>query len=149
MKNMKTLLNILRVQPEFEKLTTFELLKKLTNALPVGLKKGVKFAYIKNNTIIFALLHSLYKREFIYAENTIKFLIKNLPFEIEINSISTFVLNEVTFIKKEEVEKPIFYKERAFGVFTNNIKDKKLYTAFERIRLDIQKNRENQEEEKN
>ena len=145
MKNIKTLLGGIKQMPEFEKLTTYQLIQKLINSLPFGLKRGVKFAYLKNNIITFALLHPLYKKEFLFAENTIKALITNLNFETEIKGISFFILNEVTFKEKKEVEKT--YKEKSFGIFTNNVKDKKLNALFEKIRENILENRFTQQED--
>ncbi len=110
---------------------------KFIDVLPLKLKKGVKFGYVKNQTLYFVLTHPVYKMEFEYNKADIKSLLKKFKIA-NVEEIGFFVTN---VIEKKEVIKtdtPL-YKERSYGIFENKAKDEKLFRKFERIR-DIIKN---------
>ena len=117
MKKINEILSHLKNNPEFSKINTSFLIKKFIEVLPLKLKKGVKFAYVKNQTLFFVLTHPVYKMEFEYNKADIGFFITNV---IE---------------KKEEEKAPIpLYKERSYGIFENKAKDEYLFKRFEKIR---------------
>ena len=137
MKKINEILSHLKNNPEFSKINTSFLIKKFIEVLPLKLKKGVKFAYVKNQTLFFVLTHPVYKMEFEYNKADIKSLLKKFKIA-NVEEIGFFVTN---VIEKKEVIKtdtPL-YKERSYGIFENKAKDEKLFRKFERIR-DIIKN---------
>lgn len=61
MKKMSEILNHLKNNPEFRKINTSFLIMKFIDILPLKLKKGIKFGYVKNKTLFFVLTHPVYK----------------------------------------------------------------------------------------
>ena len=61
MKKINEILSHLKNNPEFRKINTSFLIMKFIDVLPLKLKKGVKFGYIKNQTLYFVLTHPVYK----------------------------------------------------------------------------------------
>lgn len=135
MKKINEILSHLKNNPEFSKINTSFLIKKFIEVLPLKLKKGVKFAYVKNQTLFFVLTHPVYKMEFEYNKADIKSLLKNFKIA-NVEDIGFFITN---VIEKKEVEKtpaPL-YKERAYGIFENRAKDEYIFKKFEEIRKTI------------
>ncbi len=132
MKKVNDILTHLKYNPEFKKLNTHTTLQKLINTLPLKLKKGVKFAYVKKDILFFVLTHPVYKMEFSHNKDLIWSLLKTLGIA-NISDINFFVTNVME--KKEEIleEKP-FYTERSYGIFENFIEDTKLHSKIESIR---------------
>ncbi|BAK73022.1 MAG: DciA family protein [Arcobacter sp.] len=132
MKKINEILSHLKNNPEFRKINTSSLISKFIEALPLKLKKGVKFGYVKNQTLYFVLTHPVYKMEFEYNKADIKSLLKNFKIA-NVEDIGFFVTNVIE--KKEiiEEEKPL-YKERSYGIFENKAKDEKIFKKFEKIR---------------
>ncbi len=132
MKKINEILSHLKNNPEFRKINTSLLIMKFIDVLPLKLKKGVKFGYVKNQTLYFVLTHPVYKMEFEYNKADIKSLLKNFKIA-NVEDIGFFVTNIIE--KKEEQEKPIlFYKERSYGIFENKAKDEYIFKKFEKIR---------------
>ncbi len=132
MKKINEILSHLKNNPEFSKINTSALIKKFIDVLPLKLKKGVKFGYVKNQTLYFVLTHPVYKMEFEYNKADIKSLLKSFKIA-NVEDIGFFITNVIE--KKEEKEKPvIFYKERSYGIFENKAKDEYLHKKFEKIR---------------
>jgi len=137
MKKINEILTHIQNTPSFNKINTFLEIKRFVNILPLKLKSGIKFAYFKNDTLIFVLIHQIYRVEFEYAKRDILALLKISNFK-NITKISFFVSNSVeqTKAKKISQEKEITekYEERAYGIFENKAKDEKLFKKFENIR---------------
>lgn len=132
MKKINEILSHLKNNPEFSKINTSFLIKKFIEILPLKLKKGVKFAYVKNQTLYFVLTHPVYKMEFEYNKADIKSLLKNFKIA-NVEDIGFFITNVIE--KKEEQKAPILlYKERSYGIFENKAKDEYLFKRFEKIR---------------
>ncbi|PUE63940.1 DUF721 domain-containing protein [Arcobacter caeni] len=132
MKKINEILSHLKNNPEFSKINTSFLIKKFIEVLPLKLKKGVKFAYVKNQTLFFVLTHPVYKMEFEYNKADIKSLLKNFKIA-NVEDIGFFITNVIE--KKEKENAPIsLYKERSFGIFDNKAKDEYLFRKFEKIR---------------
>lgn len=135
MKKVNDILTHLKYNPEFKKINTNDTLDKLTNALPAKLRKGIKFSYIKRQTLFFVLTHPVYKMEFEYNKSLIKSLLKSANIA-NVDDIQFFVTNKME--KKEEVviteENTPFFKEKSYGLFENHSKDEKIFKAFEAIR---------------
>ena len=137
MKKINEILSHLKNNPEFSKINTSFLIKKFIEVLPLKLKKGVKFAYVKNQTLFFVLTHPVYKMEFEYNKADIKSLLKKFKIA-NVEDIGFFVTNIIEKKETKKTDEPL-YKERSYGIFENKAKDEKLFKKFERIR-DIIKN---------
>ena len=140
MKNVKDILTHIKYSPEFKKINTQSVLLKLIDLLPSNIKKGVAFAYTKNQTLFFVVSHPVYKMEFKYNESLIRDLLKKMNLA-NIDKIECFVTNRKTKKDNFEYEKFEIEKlnERSNGIFDNNIQDKELYKIFEEIRQTIKK----------
>ena len=132
MKKINEILSHLKNNPEFSRINTSFLIQKFIEVLPLKLKKGVKFAYIKNQTLYFVLTHPVYKMEFEYNKADIKSLLKNFKIA-NVEDIGFFITNVIE--KKEDPKEPIpFYIERSYGIFENRAKDEYIFKKFEKIR---------------
>lgn len=132
MKKINEILSHLKNNPEFSKINTSFLIKKFIEVLPLKLKKGVKFAYVKNQTLYFVLTHPVYKMEFEYNKADIKSLLKNFKIA-NVEDIGFFITNVIE--KKEDPKEPIpLYIERSYGIFENRAKDEYIFKKFEKIR---------------
>ncbi|MBL3520916.1 DUF721 domain-containing protein [Arcobacter lanthieri] len=136
MKKINEILTHIQNTPSFDKINTFLEIKRFVNILPLKLKSGIKFAYVKNDTLIFVLTHQVFKVEFEYSKRDILSLLKSSNLN-NITQISFFVSNSVERIKKSVNESSEKYDERAFGIFENKALDEKLFKKFEDIRVII------------
>jgi len=132
MKKLNEILSHLKNNPEFRKINTSAIIEKFIEVLPLKLKKGVKFGYIKGQTLYFVLTHPVYKMEFEYNKADIKSLLKNANFD-NVNEIAFFVTNKIER-KTKEIKKEALFKERSNGRFINRAKDETIYKKFESIR---------------
>ena len=132
MKKINEILSHLKNNPEFRKINTSFLIMKFIDVLPLKLKKGVKFGYVKNQTLYFVLTHPVYKMEFEYNKADIKSLLKNFKIA-NVEDIGFFVTNVIEKKVLQKIDEPI-YKERSYGIFENKVKDERLFRKFERIR---------------
>ena len=137
MKKVNDILTHLKYNPKFKKINTNEKLDNLIQVLPLKLKKGVKFAYIKRQILFFVLSHPVYKMEFEYNKEIIKSLLKKASIA-NVEEIRFFVTNKLEKKEPEKVEAP-FFTERSYGIFENKVEDEKLYKKFEEIRGIIKK----------
>ncbi len=132
MKKINEILSHLKNNPEFRKINTSILITKFIDVLPLKLKKGIKFGYVKNQTLFFVLTHPVYKMEFEYNKALIKSLLKNFKIA-NVEDIGFFVTNVIE--KKESVKKlEPMYTERSYGIFENKAKDEMIFKKFEKIR---------------
>ena len=132
MKKINEILSHLKNNPEFSKINTSFLIQKFIEVLPLKLKKGVKFAYVKNQTLYFVLTHPVYKMEFEYNKADIKSLLKNFKIA-NVEDIGFFITNVIE--KKEEEKEPfLLYTERSYGIFENRAKNEYIFKKFEKIR---------------
>jgi hypothetical protein len=132
MKKINEILSHLKNNPEFSKINTSFLIKKFIEVLPLKLKKGVKFAYVKNQTLYFVLTHPVYKMEFEYNKADIKSLLKKFKIA-NVEDIGFFITNVIE--KKEEEKEPfLLYTERSYGIFENRAKNEYIFKKFEKIR---------------
>ncbi|WP_419673575.1 DUF721 domain-containing protein [Aliarcobacter butzleri] len=113
MKKISEILSHLKNYPEFKKFNTYSLIVKFIDVLPLKLKKGVKFAYVKNQTLYFVLTHPVYKMEFEYNKADIKSLLKNFKIA-NVEEIAFFVTNVVEK-KKKSLNKNLFMKREVMG----------------------------------
>ena len=108
------------------------MITKFIDVLPLKLKKGIKFGYVKNQTLFFVLTHPVYKMEFEYNKALIKSLLKNFKIA-NVEDIGFFVTNVIEKKESEKKEEPM-YKERSYGIFENKAKDEMIFKKFEKIR---------------
>ncbi len=132
MKNASEILTHLKYYPEFKKINTNITIERLIKSLPLKLNKGIKFGYIKNQTLFFVLKHPVYKMEFEYNKSLIKSLLKKANIA-NVNDIKFFVTNVIEK-KEEELKEEDFYKERSYGIFENFCENEDLRKKFEEIR---------------
>lgn len=132
MKKISEILSHLKNNPEFRKINTSFLIMKFIDVLPLKLKKGVKFGYVKNQTLYFVLTHPVYKMEFEYNKALIKSLLKNFKIA-NVEDIGFFVTNVIDKKEEQKEDKPL-YLERSYGIFENRAKDEKIFKKFEKIR---------------
>lgn len=135
MKKLDEILTHIEDDPTFYKINTFLEIKKFVNILPLKLKSGIKFAYIKADTLVFALKHPTFKMEFQHSNNIadLKALLKMTKLR-NINKFSFFVVNNIEKNKNEENKADSTYKERSYGIFENKLKDEVLFNSLENIR---------------
>ncbi|OCL86810.1 hypothetical protein AAX26_01116 [Aliarcobacter thereius] len=136
MKNINEILAHIALNPNFNKINIFLDIKRFVNILPLKLKSGIKFVYIRNQTMHFVLKHQLFKVEFEHNKQTLEALLKMAKIE-NVNSFAFFVTNviEKAVQEKEYIEEK--YIERSFAIFENKAKDKEIYKKFEDIRTII------------
>lgn len=132
MKKINEILSHLKNNPEFRKINTSILITKFIDVLPLKLKKGIKFGYVKNQTLFFVLTHPVYKMEFEYNKALIKSLLKNFKIA-NVEDIGFFVTNVIEKKESEKKEDPM-YVERSYGIFENKAKDEMIFKKFEKIR---------------
>ena len=132
MKKVNDILKHLQYSPAFKKINSNKKLDNLIEILPLKLKKGIKFAYIKNNILFFVLTHPVYKMEFKYNQEIIKSLLKKANIT-NASDVQFFITNKIEKQEIKELKKPIF-QERSHAIFGNNIQDKNLNKKFEEIR---------------
>lgn len=132
MKKMNEILCHLKNNPEFRRINTQETIQKFIELLPLKLKKGIKFAYIKRQILFFVLTHPVYKMEFEYNKSLINSLLKKARIA-NVEELQFFVTNKIEKKQKVEIKSEIF-KERSYGIFANPISDEKLHKKVEEIR---------------
>ncbi|XPV69798.1 MAG: DUF721 domain-containing protein [Halarcobacter sp.] len=135
MKKINEILSHIKNYPEFRKINTHETIQRFIEILPLKLKKGIKFAYVKRQTLYFVLTHPVYKMEFEYNKSLINTLLKKANIA-NIEDLKFFVTNQIEK-KQESKTEESFYKERSYGIFENPISDEKLHKRFEEIRAII------------
>ncbi|WP_258239453.1 DUF721 domain-containing protein [Arcobacter sp. LA11] len=134
---MNEILCHLKNNPEFRKINTQETIQKFIELLPLKLKKGIKFAYIKRQILYFVLTHPVYKMEFEYNKSLINALLKKSNIA-NVEEVKFFVTNKIEK-REEKIEKIDTFDERSYGIFQNSIKDEKLHKITEEIRNIIKK----------
>ena len=132
MKKMNEILCHLKNNPEFRKINTQEVIQRFIELLPLKLKKGIKFAYVKKQILYFVLTHPVYKMEFEYNKSLINTLLKKAQIA-NVEELKFFVTNKIEKRVKKEI-KFEYYKERSYGIFENSIQDEKLHKKIEDIR---------------
>lgn len=132
MKKMNEILSHLKKNPEFRKINTSSSIERLIEILPLKLKKGIKFAYVKKQTLYFVLTHPVYKMEFEYNKGDIKSLLKKANIT-NVEDVAFFVTNKIE--KKEKPKEPVeYYSEKSHGIFLNKAQDENIFKKFEEIR---------------
>lgn len=132
MKKINEILVHLKSNPNFKKINTSSQIEQIIQILDPRIKKGIKFAYIKDDILYFVLTHSVFKYELDCSKEHIKSSLKKVP-NLNIKDIISFVTNKKE-IKKTENKTIPTYQERSYGIFENTLKDEKLFEKFEEIR---------------
>jgi hypothetical protein len=135
MKKLNEIISHIKKNPEFKRINTSSKIEEFVNILPLKFKKGVKFAYIKRQTLYFVLSHPVYKMEFEYNKADIKSLLNKSQLE-DVNDIAFFVTNKIERKSKVKDSQPL-YEERSRGVFQNLANNSKIHERFENIRAII------------
>jgi len=144
MKNVSDILNSLQNKPQFSKLSHYKCITRIQTLFSPPLQKMIKFAYIKNNTLFFALNHPGAKQEFDNNIQSIKSALKFCnPPECQaedIQDIRAFVTHTPEKVFKIEKKEPQIYPERAKGNFAINIHNQELKSLVESIQNIIKEN---------
>ena len=135
---MNEILCHLKNNPEFRKINTQETIQKFIELLPLKLKKGIKFAYVKRQILYFVLTHPVYKMEFEYNKSLINALLKKSNIA-NVEEVKFFVTNKIEKRKKEKINQDDSFQERSYGIFQNNIQNEELHEKIEEIRTIIKK----------
>ena len=150
MKKANEILNGVKSRPNFKSIHKYSCYNKLKALLPPRFQKAIAFFYIKNNTLFGGLSHPGYKMELNYNKDLVKALLKEL---INIELLCQEVFKDIRkiefFVSKFHTKAPVYtstsiprYKELSSGNFAINTNNEKLKTVFEKIKEDIEKNRE-------
>ena len=146
MKKIDTVLTHLVAQPIYARLRERECFRRIKQALPEPMRRGILFMYVKNQTLFFAMKHPAFKMEFDYKLSSIKNLLTSLPPLKE--ACGDFRIEHVkAFVSKFSPEpKPVKdteprYRERATGTFSVTAKKEPIKEAFESIKETIERNR--------
>ena len=126
--------------PQFHKIAMQLHILEFLNHMPLSLKKGVAFSFVRENILFFALKHPSFKQEFNYKLPLIKSALNTFQIQrnklLEITEIRAFVTDKIP--QKKEVEVYVQTKrELAKGEFENLATDEEIYTKFEQIRKEI------------
>ena len=138
MKKMNEILSHLKNNPEFRKINTQETILKFIELLPLKLKKGIKFAYVKRQILYFVLTHPVYKMEFEYNKSLINALLKKSNIA-NVEELKFFVTNKIEKKSQKVEQKEQTFNERSYGIFQNSIQNEELHNKVEEIRNIIKK----------
>jgi len=138
MKKMNEILSHLKNNPEFRKINTQETIQKFIELLPLKLKKGIKFAYVKRQILYFVLTHPVYKMEFEYNKSLINTLLKKSSIA-NVEEVKFFVTNKIERREKKKLKQDDSFQERSYGIFQNSIQNEELHNKIEEIRSIIKK----------
>jgi precorrin isomerase len=140
MKSAASIINSIKDNKNFDKLSNIEQFATIKESLPKTLASNIEFLYIKNSILFFVFRHPAMKMEFEYKKDSIKMILeilkKNSRIDIDVTDIKAFVTNRVQEEEKIEI-KPQLYTEQSSAEFENHIKDEKLHKIFEEIRESI------------
>ncbi|MDE5925636.1 MAG: hypothetical protein K2N75_00010 [Helicobacter sp.] len=149
MKNVSEVLSHLFSTPCYQKYYEVSQLNQFIRLLPLSIKGGIAFGYIKNDILFLALKHPAFKQEFYHKISLLKQLLKTYQKEksslTNVQDIQYFVTynayhKEVELRQENEVAQ--CYGELARGNFTNYAKDAEIFEIFENIRQAILQNQE-------
>ena len=130
---MKSIITHLKSITQFKKINSSKNIDNIIKLLPMKLSKGIKFTYIKNQILFFALTHPVYRMEFEYNKENIKSILKKSNIA-NIQDVKFFVTNK-NINNEKSIKKDIpKYQERSYAIFENSIKNEKLKLKFEEIR---------------
>jgi len=139
MKTSKFVINHIKKAPSFSKLQEQDMLRNILDILPIKLKSGIKFLFIKNDILYFVLTNRIYIMEFKYNLKTIKNLI--LEFEKFTNKKLNVIDVKYFVSKYQEIQRVeytkdthIFYHEQSSSNFENLAKDRDIKEKIEEIR---------------
>ncbi len=135
---MNEILCHLKNNPEFRKINTQETIQKFIELLPLKLKKGIKFAYVKRQILYFVLTHPVYKMEFEYNKSLINALLKKSNIA-NVEEVKFFVTNKIEKRKQQKVNQDDTFTERSYGIFQNSVQNEELHEKIEKIRSIIKK----------
>ena len=135
---MNEILSHLKNNPEFRKINTQETIQKFIELLPLKLKKGIKFAYVKRQILYFVLTHPVYKMEFEYNKSLINALLKKSSIA-NVEEVKFFVTNKIERREKKKLKQDDSFQERSYGIFQNSIQNEELHNKIEEIRSIIKK----------
>jgi len=150
MKKANEILNGVTNRPNFKSIHKYSCFNKLKALLPPRFQKAIAFFYIRNNTLFGGLSHPGYKMELNYNKDLVKSLLKEL---ISIEQSCEVVFAKIEriefFVSKFHTKAPEYrsqsiphYRELATGTFKTDVQNEKLAQIIDKIREDIQRNRE-------
>lgn len=126
-----------------KKVEFFSCINKLKKILPPVLAKGVKSAYIHDDTLFFLLENKTLEFEANYKLNSLTALLKEYCQmdeackDVKFSKVKAYSKAEPP---KKEIRTTFLEKERSSGEFENNLKNEELREKLEKIRELILKN---------
>lgn len=149
MENVSEVLSHLLNAPCYQKYYEVSQIHYFIRLLPLSIKRGIAFGYIKNNILFLALKHPAFKQEFYHKIALVKQLLKTYQKEkcnlLNVQDIQYFVTynayqKEIKTLQEKEPNPS--YGELSCGNFTNYAKNDKIHKIFENIRQIILDNQE-------
>ena len=143
-KAHEILYNLTHDSPTFKPLRRKTQERDFILLLPYSLRQAILFTQIKHQTLLFALNHPAFLKEFNYKIPLIKSLLiksqKEAKFYelVVLSKIAAFVSYRA-FQSEEEVREEFCYEEHARANFHNHAQNPKLHAIFEEIRAIIER----------
>ena len=144
-KAHEILYNLTHDSPTFKPLRQKTQIHDFILLLPYSLRQAILFTQIKHQTLLFALNHPAFLKEFNYKIPLIKSLLikaqKEAKFDelVGLSKIAAFVSYRAFQSEREEVREEFCYEEHARANFHNHAQNPKLHAIFEEIRAIIQR----------
>lgn len=157
MKKVSAIIDHLNLNPSYDTFLKVKSYRALMLFLPKSFTNGISFIYNKNNTLFFALMHEGYLQEFKniqrdrankYKQTFIKRKLNELIAIdetcrcIDADEIKAFVVKNAKKAQKDLKDTRVFFVERSYGTFKNDVENEKLHKMLEDIREHICSNQQ-------
>lgn len=148
MKSSKEIISHIINLPSYKELKNHSECDQLIQMLGQNFSRLIKFAYVKNNTLFFILLHPAGMQE-LKRDSSINRIRSILKTYLNFNKNSIlanvvefkfFITNQPISRQIEPLQSKILFVEPSFGEFKNLAKNEKIYEKFEKIRKIIKSN---------
>lgn len=152
MKNASQIITYLQYKPQYHKLLEHKCINRIKSLFIPSIQNYIKYGYIKNQILFFALHTNLQKQDIDTNINAIKSALKSKMFlnseqgfecqDVIIDDIKMYVDHKPTkkFVPFSTNAHKLRYKESAVGNFKVNILDTKLNQLVENIKELIKEN---------
>jgi hypothetical protein len=149
MKNVRSVLSHLSLQPQFKSLRRHTCYRKFIQLLPQKFQRAIAFAYSDKETLFLALSHPGYKMELNYNRDLLKSVLTMLREhdescrEIKADKIVIFNSRYAAPTQNNETKTDPKYHELSRADFLIRTEDKALKEKFEAIKKTILSNQDN------
>lgn len=148
MKDAKSIINHIVNNPSYKELKNHSECGNFMKLLGKNFNSLIKFCYVKNNILFFALLHPAGLQE-LKKDSSIKMIRSLLKTYNNFNKnsilsnildIKFFIVKDLKFKNTKPLKSQILHIEPSCGNFINLAKNKEIYEKFEKIRQIIKVN---------